>query len=344
MEYLGPLPATAVTMISLLLSGCAQSHKDGVPESRPVTQNGVITLSAVTGLQLPNIQVKSFLANFRDKLNENGKGRVLVNYLGGQDVVPPRKVGEALKRGQFDLLHSPVSYYIGMVPEGYGMMAVNQPPDVLRRNGGWEILQEVFAKKAGARLIAWGESATQFQIYLSEKPKIDRDGLPDFSGIRMRATGTYRPLLGALGATTINIRSQDIMTAMRRNLIKGFGFPDVMIGELGLHETIRCRLVPAFYRTNIVVTMNLKRWNSLTKKTQEFIDRMAVQYERDSIAYVDEQRKKDDAILRSAGVTDIVLSEKGARKFLAIAHDALWRVLAKRSSYATRLRAKLYIP
>jgi len=57
--------------------------------------------------------------------------------LGGQEVVPPRKAANALKRGQFDLLHAPTAYYIGTVPEGYAIWAVTRvlKPSVLTAVG-----------------------------------------------------------------------------------------------------------------------------------------------------------------------------------------------------------------
>jgi TRAP-type C4-dicarboxylate transport system substrate-binding protein len=131
---------------------------------------------------------------------------------------------------------------------------------------------------------------------------------------------------------------------MRTGAIQGFGFPDVMAGTLGIHKYVKYRVIPGFYRTNIVVTMNLSRWKTLSKKTQNLINKIAIEYESASIDYVENQRLKDDQILRDAGVVDLKLSDKASRKFLTVAHDALWRELERRSSYADRLRAKLYVP
>ena len=217
-------------------------------------------ISAISSLQQTNTLVKSFLANFLDVINKRGKGIVQINYVGAQDVVPPRKAAKAIKRGQFDLLHSPTSYYLGMVPEGYGLLAANQSPQTLRKNGGWEILEEIYAKKAGAWLIAWGESGTQYNTYLMARPKFDKDGVPDLTGTKMRATGTYRPLFKALGASTINMKSSEIYTGLQRGVVKGFGWPDVAVVPLGIHKLVKFRVTPAFYHTNTVVTMNLAKW------------------------------------------------------------------------------------
>lgn len=68
------------------------------------------TLTAVTGLQQTNILAKAFLAKFVNVINASGKGVVQVKYLGGQEIVPPRKSAAALKRGQYDILSCPTAY------------------------------------------------------------------------------------------------------------------------------------------------------------------------------------------------------------------------------------------
>ena len=57
-------------------------------------------LGAVTALQQTNTLAKSFLENFLKPANDAG---VKVKYIGGQEVVPPRKAAGALKRGTFDV-------------------------------------------------------------------------------------------------------------------------------------------------------------------------------------------------------------------------------------------------
>ena len=121
-----------------------------------------VTLKAVTGLLPTNPMTKSFRTNFVKPVNDSGKGVVQIKYLGAHNIVHPTKAAAALKRGVFDILHSPTSYYGGMVPENYALLAANLMPDVLRKNGGWKLLQEIYAKKAGSHLLAWGESLTSY--------------------------------------------------------------------------------------------------------------------------------------------------------------------------------------
>ena len=298
-------------------------------------------LNAVTALQQTNTLAKSFLVNFLQPANKAG---LKINYVGGQEVVPPRKAANALKRGQFDVLSAPTAYYIGTVPEGYAMLAANQGPSAMRKNGAWEIMEEVYMKKAGAVLLAWGENMTSYNTYLNIKPKMGADGVPDLTGVKMRATGTYRPLFRALGASTINIKSSEIFTAIQRGTVAGFGFPDVAVVAIGLHKAIKYRVTPNYYQTNQVVTVNPASWKALSSGDQKKLKDLAVKYETTSVIWMEKQRVKEEKQLKAAGVKDIALKGAAAAKYLDIAHQEIWKQLKAKSEYHDKLKPLMYVP
>lgn len=299
-------------------------------------------LNAVTALQQTNTIARAFISQFVGEVNA-AKGAVKINYVGGQEVVPPRKAANALKRGQFDVLCAPTAYYIGTVPEGYALLAANQGPAALRKSGAWEILQEVYAKKAGAHLLAWGENMTSYNMYLAKKPKM-KNGIPDLTGVKMRATGTYRPLFRALGGSTINIKSSEIFTAMQRGTVEGFGFTDVSFVPLGFHQVAKYRVTPNFYQTNQVVTVNMSVWKSMTDAERSFLTQQGIKYETTSVKWVEVERLKEEKQIKAAGVVDIALKGDAAARYLDIAHQEIWKELKKRSDYHDKLKPLMYVP
>ena len=301
-------------------------------------------LNAITSLQPTNVLAKSFLQKFVAVLNKSAKGIVSIHYVGGQEVVPPRKAASALKRGQFDVLSAPTAYYIGTVPEGYGLLAANKGPRALRANGGFALLQKIYAEKAGAHLLAWGENMTSYNMFLGIKPKMDKDGLPDLNGVKMRATGTYRPLFRALGATTINIKSSEIITAMQRGTVQGFGMTDSSVMAIGLGPVIKYRVQPNFYQTNQVVTVNLASWAKLTKKEKSFLEKVSLEYENTSVKFVEAERLAEEVLVKKQGIIDIQLKGATALKYLDIAHAEIWKELKTRSKYHDQLKPLLYTP
>ncbi len=297
----------------------------------------------MTSLQQTNSVARSFLDVYMPLVNKHCSGSVQIKYLGGQEVVPPTKSAGALKRGQFDMLHSPTAYFIGTVPEGYAMQAANQGPRELRKNGAWKILEEAFAKKAGVHLIAWGENMTSYYMYLAKEPKM-KDGIPDLTGMKMRATGTYRPLFNALGAITVNIKTSEIITAMERGTVDGFGFTDVSVVPLGYHKVAKYRVLPNFYQGNNVVLINSDVWKKLDDKQRACLTEQGIKYETETVHYMEKERLKEEVEVKKVGLKDIVLKGDAAARYLDIAHQQIWNELKKRSEYHDKLKPLMYMP
>ena len=105
-----------VTSLRAAFMSCASAAAIFVASS-PVSA-AETTLTAVTGLQKNNWVARSFLETFIPNVHKTCKGMVKIKYLGAQEIVPPRKAANALKRGQFDMLSAPIAYYIGTVRLG----------------------------------------------------------------------------------------------------------------------------------------------------------------------------------------------------------------------------------
>ena len=311
-----------------------------VPTSATMSQT---TLTAVSALPKTLDLTRSFRDNLIKRANEANKGAFRIRYLGGPEIVPSRKAWLALKRGRIDMLHSPVASYVGTVPEGYAFMLSRKSTVELRANGAFALLRDVFAEKAGAYFLAWGESATSYNIYLAKKPGRTPDGKLTLKGLKMRVTGTYRPLFTSLGAKTIGIKPSEIHTEMARGMVDGFGWPDVGVAALGIAKVVKFRIDPSFYRANMLVTINLKRWNELAKAVKAALETEALRYERDSIAYMERLRKTDEKKLIDTGMKVIKLEGEAAKHYLNAANAAVWRALKKRSKNADALK-KLSFP
>jgi TRAP-type C4-dicarboxylate transport system substrate-binding protein len=302
-----------------------------------------VKLRAVSALPRTVDPTRSFLDTLVKPSNQANAGKVRIEYLGGPGVASSRKAWPALKKGQFDVLHGPADYYIATVPEGYALTLSQKTPAELRENGGFALLRKIWADKAGAWLLAWGESATRHNTYLGRRPGRTPDGKLTLKGIRMRVTGTYRPLFTELRALTVGIKPIEIAPEMQRGAVDGFGWPDVGLGALGVDKLVKFRIDPGFYRTNMSVIVNLKAWNSLARDVREVLEREAIRYERDSVAYMTALRDKDEKTLKDGGMRVIRLEGEAAKHYLEAANSAVWRALEKRSKNAKALR-KLAFP
>ena len=181
-------------------------------------------------------------------------------------------------------------------------------------------------------------------MYLHKAPKLGKDGIPNLTGYKMRATGTYRPLFRALGATTINIKSSEVITAIQRGTVDGYGFTDVSVISLGLDKVTKYRVMPNFYQTNQVLTVNPKTWASLTNKQRNFLNAQAVIYETASVKFVEKSRLAEEKQMKKSGIKDVVLKGAAAQKYLDTAHGEIWKELKKRSKFHDQLKPLLYKP
>ncbi|MDA1323730.1 MAG: TRAP transporter substrate-binding protein DctP [Proteobacteria bacterium] len=299
-------------------------------------------LKSITSLPSNLELAKSYLENFRAEVNKNHKGVIDIQYVGGPEVVPPDKAGDALRRGQFDILHSPTAYYIGLVPEGYALQLATKSPAEIRENGGWELLEKVWEQKANAKLLGWGEWGTQYNTYLAKKPSFTPEGNLSLSEFKMRVTGTYRPLFVALGATGVGIKATEIYTAIQRGVVQGFGWPDVGIIALGLKDVVKYRIDPPFYRSNNVVTVNLDAWNKLPANVQGLLQKAGAEYEQKSIAYMKAFRDTDQSALEKAGMEIIKLEGSAAKHYTDAANVAIWSRMKDQSDIEDQLQEKLF--
>jgi TRAP-type C4-dicarboxylate transport system substrate-binding protein len=286
---------------------------------------------------------KSFLKNFVDRVNEVGKGVVRIDYKGGPEVTPVKQAASALKRGVFDILHSPAAYHIGIVPEGLALMSTNLTPPEFRANGAFAMLAPHWEEKLNAKILAVGETGAQFYLYTVDKPAL-KDGVVDFTGVKMRSTGAYRPLLTKLHATLVQIPAGEVYTGLQRGVIGGFGWPSVGLQSQGLAKVVKYRIDPPFYHLANLVLINQDKWKSLSKEAQAVLTKVAAEYEKSSVDYMHKAGEADAAAVAKEGVQVFHMSPEGAKKYLAIAYDAMWgRAKSKLSAeeYAA-LRAKLY--
>ncbi len=304
-----------------------------------------VVLKTQTALPKQHDLAKSFIASFVEPLNAKGKGVVRVDYLGGPEINPPDKAASAVQRGTIDLLHTPAAYHAGLVPQGATMMATNLSVNEYRENGAFDLLAPNWEKKLNAKILAIGETAAQFHLYLVNKPRLGPDGVIDLKGVKIRTTGAYRPLIEALGATPVQITNAgEVYTALERGLVEGFGWPTVGLASQNLAKLVKYRVDPPFYHLANVLLVNLDKWKSMPKPAQDLVMQVAAEYEKASIDNMIEAAKADEAAIKKAGVEVFAMEGAGARKYLGIAYEAMWKRASARlpKDEAAMLRAKMY--
>lgn len=299
-----------------------------------------VRIKAYSSMAKNLLYTKVFLEHFIEAANKEGKGLFTIAFIGGPEVTPARKSAQALKRGVFDIVYGPAGYYAGDVPEGLALHGRTASLETLRKNGAYDLLSKIWTERVDAKFLAWGISNLSYNLFFTTEPKVV-NGKLDLTGMKMRASPTYKPRVESLGGIPVRIPAPEMYTSLERGIVKGTGWPEIGIAATGVGKLMKYKVEPSFYATNHIIIFNQKTWAKLPKKAQDIISKVAMAYEAKSVEIMNKVRAEENAKLAKFGIKTIKLTGEGAKHFTKTGNDALWETIAKRSKYAKELRGKL---
>jgi TRAP-type C4-dicarboxylate transport system substrate-binding protein len=284
------------------------------------------TLRVATCFNVKHDQVAAFFKTFMEPLNAMAsKTGLKLNYIGGPEITPRQKQASALQRGLTDILNCPSAYYQTQVPAARVAGVNTVPPAELRKNGGWELLQDAWQKNLGAVILGWGHwEASTFFIYTKFEPKQSTATGLDLKGIKMRSTGLYNAFLKKMGATPVNISPPDVYSALERGVVDGLAWPEGSVAPYGWERFLKYKIGPNFYHSTTMTIMNAKKFKSLSKKHQDLLMEWGEKFEKDSNAVLAKASEVDNAKLEKAGVKTIMLKGDVAKAYLNTIYGAKW--------------------
>jgi len=276
------------------------------------------TLRAASAFGLGTAFSKPF-ETFVDWVNENGKGKVQIDLVGGPEAVPPFELGNAVSSGVVDMGNLPAGFYTNLVPEGDALKLSTNTVEDQRANGCFELIDNLHQEKMGVKYLARFGDQVPFHLYLT-KPI---DG-PDLSGLTIRTTPTYQAFFEALGANLVRTAPGDVYTALERGTIDGYGWPIQGVLDLGWDEQTKFRVDPAFYHVEVGVIVNLDTWNSLTDDQKAFLEEAAAVLDKQNAESV-AVNEAEDARQREAGIEIIEFTGDDAKTWLDTAYAEGWK-------------------
>ncbi|MBM3407129.1 MAG: ABC transporter substrate-binding protein [Betaproteobacteria bacterium] len=291
-----------------------------------------VTLRAVNAFQEGTTYARNF-ERFVEKVNQEGKGLVQINYLGGPKAIPTMEQGAALRNGVVDLANTTTSFIASVSPESLSVNYASVPWAEMRRNGTVEFLNKLMMEK-GLYYFARTGDGVPYHIYLNKR--IDK---ADLTGLKIRIAPIYREFFTRLGASVMQVAPGEVYTALDRGVVDGYGWPLLGIFDLGWHEKTKFRVDPGFYNIELGVVFSAKSWNALTPAQRGFLEKQAGWLEglnaemSTKAAPVEIKRQAD------SGIEVIRLPEAEAKKFLQLSLDAGWAgVIATSPQHGPKLR------
>jgi TRAP-type transport system periplasmic protein len=277
-----------------------------------------VTLKAVTAFAEKTINSQPF-ERFIDRVNAQGKGLVRINYIGGPKAIPPFEVGNALKGGVVDIASVTGAFYTNLMPEADAWKLTERPMAELRQNGGYAVMEPIYAQKMKAMLLARLIDNNPFHLYLNK-----RISTPDLTGLKLRITPVYRDFFQALGATVVQTAPGEVYTALERGVVDGYGWPITGVFDLGWNEKTKYRVDPGFYSAEVSVLINRNSWSRLNDAQKDILRKAAEQGEAEAAAEFAEEDEREIKRQAAAGIETIRFDGDAAGAYLAKAYQAGW--------------------
>jgi len=284
-----------------------------------------VTLKGVAAFQEGSIYATKFEAYVK-KINEAGKGLLRIQYLGGAPkVMPLFDVGKNLKEGVIDIITTSSSYYGNILPEAEAMKLIEVPMAELRRSGGMDYINKLHTEKANTFYLARLYNYEQAHIFLT-KPITK----PDFTGLKIRVTPMYRPMVEKLGGTGITSVPQEVYTMLERKSVDGYGWATRGIFDYSWEKVTRYRIDPGFYKPDITLLINNEVWTKkLNAAQRKLLQDAALEIESstgDQALVAAELKRHVDA-----GIKVIRFAPEDEKRYVKEAREAAWQVVYKLS-------------
>ena len=306
------MKTTALLATSLALSAAAVEAQE-------------VTLKAVTSFAEKTTYSRPF-ERFIERVNQDGKGLIQINYIGGPKAMPPFEVGNALKGGVIDIANATGAFYTNVIPEADAWKLTERPMAELRKNGGYDAMAALYAQKMNAIFLARLVDNNPFHLYLN-KPITG----PDLTGLKLRITPVYRDFFQALGATVVQTAPGEVYTALERGVVDGYGWPITGIFDLGWNEKTKYRVDPGFYAAEVSVLVNKTTWDKLTDAQKNVLRKAAERGEAEAVAEFGAENAKDTKRQADAGIQTIKLDGAAGATYYAKAYQSGWDGVIRQS-------------
>lgn len=312
--------ATAVTLSGL--SSAAQADE--------------VVLRSVSAFQLGTVFYEPF-ERFVERVNENGKGIVQIEVIGGPEAMPPFEVGNALRGGIIDLANTTAVFHANLVPEGLSMTLTNLSMGELRENGGYDLLDQLHRDKAKIHWLGRLTQNIQYYIYLSELP----DDV-DFDTLKIRSAPTYQAFFTGLGITPVQTAPGEVFTALERGTIDGYAWPSLGVFDLGWQEKTAARIEPGFNQVETGVYFSEASWKKLTQEQQDFLTEQMISFESEANRY-NEFANAEFARQAEYGIATVQLEGEQLDNFVKLSNEEGWKPVMAASPEAGQKLRDLFV-
>ena len=259
-------------------------------------------------------------AQFQKNL-EAASGKKLVLKISGPEAVPPFEQLQPVSSGAFDILYTHPAYH----PKGLVGVAEILPFDLqkIRSSGIWDAIDKFYQKTHNMKLLAMVPVGTEgYHCYL--RAPLSAQG--DWAGRKLRGVSNQHAVIRALGGVPVVLPMGDVYTSIEKGVVDGACAPANVMLATKHHEVAKYRVEPRFGLLVSSITMNLDRWNKLTKAEHDQLLAAGAQTEKDTARIGDEILARENKTLDGLGVQVVKLSPEKAKQIQSLFSSSNWEL------------------
>jgi len=261
---------------------------------------------------------------FVDSVNEKAKGELVLDWMGGPEVIEGFSQASAVQEGVLDMCYVFPLSYGGLVPIGEALQKSQIPPWEMRENGAYDLIRAEHEKVGLYWLGKEGQTGDYFVLYLNEKIENPRT---DLAGLRCGDGTIARHFMEALGITPVRIDYSEAYTALERGTVDGWAMTIVGNMGYGFHEVEKYVLDYKFLSADFSVLVNLDVWNSLPKHLQTLLDETKAEVEKGFDDGYSALADEEWQAMIDYGMEPIPISPEDAKWLDEVCYKAEWDYL-----------------
>lgn len=289
--------------------------------------NETVTLKMV-GAWAPEVSPYAAVGHkFKDLVNELSGGKIVVQYMGAEDVLPPFDQPEALVNGVFDIWYGAPNYWAGIVPGGYVTeLSKFQVADKGPGSDLYDFMVKMYGNH-GVRYLghAAGDPGVGSHFLIAQK---EIAGLDDLAGMKLRVPPLTRYFVQSAKAESITLPPSEIFLAMDRGTVNGFTWPIADgFANYGWQSVSKYLIEQPMYRSGVGLDMNLDKWNSLSPENQEVVLKAVAGTQEWTRGWFAEKQTEQLAKMKEGGMTQLELPADKKEAWTHLAQESLWTYL-----------------
>ena len=269
-------------------------------------------LTLKCGIDNPPGDMKSkTIKRLGDFVEQKTNGRIKFQYFYGGSLISKPQYVDGVAKGIADISTGPVSFVTGKIPElsifeVYGSYKLDKHLEM--QEAVEPVLTKLFEQKGVHHVMLQLTGSTVFPHKTKFLKRPD-----DWKGQKMRLAGRWQSTLGKQwGGSPIFMVPGELYIALQRGVIDGYMLIYDIVYGLKLYEVAPYIMDSGFSNNIENVTMNLQKWNTLTKPDQEIFNQGVKEIKpwnyHETLAYYDTLKK--DMISKGTQIYYLTPEEK----------------------------------